>query len=103
MDRQKDSGDVEEGEEMKCKQCSLLRRAEREARKYPFKLPSIASALEFRRENFEWTAIKMAQKLGMQKSHYSEVIHGKRRLSINATKKAYALGVPASVLLRKNP
>ena len=85
---------------MKCKVCALRRQAEREKEKYPFGLPTIPSALEFRREAYEWTATKMADKLGLEKSHYSEIIHGKRKLPFKAARKAYKLGVPAEVLLQ---
>jgi transcriptional regulator with XRE-family HTH domain len=64
------------------------------------KLPSVKVAVEFRREQYGWTQAKMALKLGMQKSHYSEFIKGKRKLPFSAIKKAYKLGVPAQVLLK---
>lgn len=62
----------------------------------PAKLPD---ALEFRREQYGWSAKKMAAMLDMSNTHYSEFIHGKRALPINAIRKAYAIGIPASVLL----
>ena len=66
---------------------------------YSFSIPSIASALEFRREAYGWTATKMAKKLGLQKSHYSEIVHGKRGLPFKAACRAFHIGVPANVLL----
>lgn len=65
-----------------------------------FALPSIRVALNFRAEQMGWTSAEMARHLGMQRSHYGEVLNGIRSLPLRATKKAYALGVPASVLLQ---
>lgn len=65
-----------------------------------FDLPSIPVALNFRAEQMGWTSTEMARHLGMQRSHYGEVLNGIRQLPLKATKRAYALGVPASVLLR---
>lgn len=70
--------------------------------KIPTSLPSIPVALEFRREQYGWTQAKMSMELGIQSSHYSEIINGKRRLPLNATKLAYLIGVPAKVLLQCN-
>lgn len=64
-----------------------------------FALSSIPSALEFRREAYGWTQTRMAKALGLQRSHYSEIISGKRRLSFRAACRAYKIGVPAAVLL----
>ncbi|WP_157385878.1 helix-turn-helix domain-containing protein [Methylosarcina fibrata] len=61
---------------------------------------SIADALEFRREQYGLTQSEFAAILGLQKGHYSEIVNGKRKLPIGATKRAYALGVPADVLLQ---
>lgn len=63
-------------------------------------LPTVVDALRFRAEQMNYTDQRMAKELGMQPSHYSEVLKGKRGLSIKATKKAFALGVPAEVLLQ---
>lgn len=64
------------------------------------RIPSISIALEFRAEQMGWTSSQMARRLGMQRSHFGEVLNGIRRLPLGATKKAYALGVPAKVLLQ---
>jgi antitoxin component HigA of HigAB toxin-antitoxin module len=61
---------------------------------------SVADALEFRRDQYGLTQSEFAAVLGMQKSHYSEVLSGKRRLPLEATKRAFAIGVPAEVLLQ---
>lgn len=42
----------------------------------------------------------MAKKLGLQRSHYSEFVNGKRNLPVAALRKAFELGVPANVLLQ---
>ena len=61
---------------------------------------SIVDALEFRRDQYGLKRTEFAAVLGMTPGHYSEVISGKRSLPINATKRAYAIGVPADVLLQ---
>jgi len=68
-------------------------------------VPSIPVALEFRREQYGWTQAKMAMELRLQRSHYNEIIKGKRNLPLMATKLAYSIGVPAKVLLqlKENP
>lgn len=63
-------------------------------------LPSIVDALKFRQEQYGYNQHEMALALGMTDGNYSDVLSGKRRLSINATRAAYAIGVPASVLLQ---
>jgi transcriptional regulator with XRE-family HTH domain len=68
--------------------------------RFPFRLPTIRSAVEFRREAFDWNRSRMARALGMQRSHYSEFANGKRGLSYPAMCKAFELGVPADVLLQ---
>jgi transcriptional regulator with XRE-family HTH domain len=65
-----------------------------------FRLPTIRSALEFRREQYGWTARQMATALGIANSHYSEIIHGKRGLPYHAACKAFEIGIPAEVLLQ---
>lgn len=64
------------------------------------RLPSIPAALQFRAEQMGWTSSQMAKRLGMQRSHFGEVLNGLRTLPLSATKKAFALGVPASILLQ---
>jgi antitoxin component HigA of HigAB toxin-antitoxin module len=61
---------------------------------------SIADALEFRRDQYGLTQTEFAAILGLCKSHFSEVLSGKRRLPLKATKRAFAIGVPAEVLLQ---
>lgn len=69
----------------------------------PTPLPSVPVALEARRGLYGWTQAKMAAALGLRSSHYSEIIHGARGLPLNATRLAYAIGVPAAVLLAPLP
>lgn len=64
-----------------------------------FSLPTIAGALEFRRENYGWTQAVMAKKLGIEPSHYSEIVNGKRKLPYIAACRAFRIGIPAKVLL----
>ena len=61
---------------------------------------SVADALEFRRDQYGLTKTEFAAILGIGKGHYSEVLSGKRRLPLEATKRAFAIGVPADVLLQ---
>lgn len=62
---------------------------------------SLVAAIEFRQEQYGWNDTKMAAMLDLSKSHYSEFRHGKRGLPINSIRKAYAMGVPTSVLLQE--
>jgi len=78
----------------------LWRCLQMETRMNDIKLPTIIGALEFRREQYGWTNGKFAKKIGMSRSHFSEVMNGKRRLPLNARIKAYKLGVSAEVLLQ---
>jgi len=61
--------------------------------------PTIPDALRFRADQMGWNQSQMAAKLGMGRSHYSEVLSGKRPLPLPAIRKAYELGVPARVLI----
>lgn len=62
-------------------------------------VPSIPDALEFRRDQYGWTKKEMASHLGIQYSHYTEVLSGKRRLPLKGRIKAFKMGVPPIVLL----
>ncbi len=61
---------------------------------------SIPEAIEFRRGQYGLNQTEFAAVLGLHGSHYSEIIKGKRSLPIEATKRAFAIGVPAAVLLQ---
>lgn len=65
-----------------------------------FRLPTIRSAVEFRRKEYGWTKARMAEVLGLTRGHYTEFVQGKRRLPVNARCKAFEVGVPAEVLLQ---
>lgn len=62
---------------------------------------SAVEAMEQRRCAFGLNQTDFARVLGMQKSHYSEFVAGKRKLPIEATRRAAAIGVPAQALLQK--
>jgi len=62
--------------------------------------PSIIDALEFRREQYGMSQAEMAEELDWYESHYSEFRRGKRDLPWHAMRKAYEMGVPASVLFQ---
>lgn len=64
------------------------------------KPPTLIAAIDFRREQYGWNDSKMAAMLDMSQSHYSEFKAGKHRLPVNSIRKAYAIGIPASVLLQ---
>jgi antitoxin component HigA of HigAB toxin-antitoxin module len=61
---------------------------------------SITDALDFRRDQYGLTRAEFAAILGMTASHFSEVMAGKRNLPLNARIRAFAIGVPAEVLLQ---
>lgn len=60
----------------------------------------LVDAVEFRQEQYGWNDKKMAAMLDLSPPHYSEFKSGKRGLPINSIRKAYAIGIPASVLLQ---
>lgn len=78
---------------------SLLNRLRNEADAGVKSSISEAEALEFRRDQYGLSAKDFAAVLGLGASHYSEVIHGKRRLPIRAVAKAVAVGVSIEPLL----
>jgi antitoxin component HigA of HigAB toxin-antitoxin module len=61
------------------------------------KPPKLVDAIEFRQEQYGWNDSKMAAMLDLSKSHYSEFKNGKRALPVNSIRKAYAIGIPASL------
>lgn len=65
-------------------------------------IPTVVEAIEELRNKYGWSKSRMAQELGIQKSNYSEILAGRRRLPLEATKRAYFLGVPAKILLQKD-
>lgn len=66
-------------------------------------MPTPIEALEFRIEQYGWSQNEFAKRIGMLPSHFSEVMNGKRRMSLDAIRNAVALGVPANVLLQPFP
>lgn len=64
------------------------------------KPPRLFDAIDFRREQYGWTDAKMAAMLDLSPAHYSEFKNGKRGFPVNSIRKAYAIGIPASVLLQ---
>ena len=63
----------------------------------------LPDALEFRRDQYCLSAAEFSMVLGISRSHYSEVVHGVRDLPIKSVKRAFAIGVPAEVLLSPSP
>ena len=61
---------------------------------------SIPDALEFRRDQYGLTRTEFAALLGLGLNHYGEIINGKRGIGKTAMRRAYAIGVPAEVLLQ---
>ena len=61
---------------------------------------SIADALEFRRDQYQLTRTEFAALLGLSMNHYGEILNGKREIAKTAMRRAYAIGVPADVLLQ---
>lgn len=63
---------------------------------------SLITALEFRRDQYGLTKAEFARILGMHRSNYSDFTSGGRcGFPLSARKRAYAIGVPANVLLQK--
>lgn len=61
---------------------------------------SLIDALNFRRDQYGLKNAEFAAILGMNATHYSEFINGKRNLPLNARIRAFSIGVPAEVLLQ---
>lgn len=61
---------------------------------------AIGAALEFRREQYNLTQDEFAFILGVRPSHYSEVVRGRREITKKTMRRAFAIGVPAAVLLQ---
>lgn len=64
-------------------------------------LPTIPEALRFRMDQYGWNQTKLAEELGLQRSHMSEILNGKRPITFRAARAAYRIGVPAAVLLQE--
>lgn len=60
---------------------------------------SEADMLEFRRDQYGLTAQRWAMVLGISPAHYSEVVHGKRRISVSAIERAVAVGAAPEPLI----
>lgn len=63
-------------------------------------LPSQVDALEFRRNQYGLTQEKWAAVLNIQPSHYSEILTGKRNLTLRVAARAFRFGVPAEALFQ---
>lgn len=61
---------------------------------------SAIDAVEFRRDQYALPRTEFAALLGMSLSHYGEFVNGKRKLPKRAMVRAFAIGVPAEVLLQ---
>lgn len=61
---------------------------------------SAIDAVEFRRDQYDMPRTEFAALLGMSLSHYGEFVNGKRKLPKRAMVRAFAIGVPAEVLLQ---
>lgn len=64
------------------------------------KLPTIADALETYRKAHSLTGYQMADKIGIARGHYSEVVNHLRILPLNQRCKAFELGISPEVLLQ---
>lgn len=65
--------------------------------------PSPIEAIRFRIEQYGWKDCEFAKEIGMSRSHFSEVMNGKRKMPLYAVRKTVALGVPAAVMLQPFP
>ena len=79
----------------------LLARLYAEAAGKPQSITAV-DALEFRRDAYGLNQQQWAALLLIGQSHYSEFVKGRRPLPKIAIKRAYALGVPADVLLAQD-
>lgn len=61
---------------------------------------TVSSALEFRREQYGLSEREFAYILGLQPSHYNEIVNGRRDITKKAMRRAFAIGVSAAVLLQ---
>jgi antitoxin component HigA of HigAB toxin-antitoxin module len=61
---------------------------------------SIPDALEFRRDQYGLSRTEFAALLGLGLGHYGEILNRKRGIGKLAMRRAYAIGVPAEVLLQ---
>ena len=61
---------------------------------------SINDALEFRRDQYGLKQYQFARLLGLSPSHYSDMLAGRRHITKEAIRRAFALGVPIDVLLQ---
>lgn len=61
---------------------------------------TITEALEFRRDAYGLSAAEFAFVLGIERSHYNEIIRGKRSIPKTVLRRAFAVGVPAALLLQ---
>lgn len=74
--------------------------ADYERDNYPIELPTVPEQLRFCLDQWGINQTQLGQMLGLQRSHMSEILNGKRELPLRATKLAYKLGIPAVVLLQ---
>ena len=58
-----------------------------------------SAALEFRREQYGLSVKEFSFILGLERSHYNEVINGKREITVKAMRKAAAIFVVPEALL----
>lgn len=61
---------------------------------------SIIEAVEFRRDQYGLTAGEFSAVLGITKTNYSDFVHGRKNLPLNARIRAFAIGVPPELLLQ---
>ncbi len=88
--------DTPEGDELDLL-CTLVESYE--MKHYPITPPDPIDAIKFRMEQMEMTKADMVEYLGSQ-SRVSEILNGKRRLTLKMVKSLYkGLKIPAEILL----
>jgi len=85
---------------MKESKPAMILRLLAEAEQGKFCHVSLRDGLEFRRDQYGLTKSQFAALLGVSLGRYGEVLSGKRELGFNPTRRAYAIGVSAEVLLQ---
>lgn len=70
--------------------------------RFPIALPSIGSAMNFRRNQMGENQKEISVRAGMSLNRWKLLESGKVEPSLADARKLYAVGVPASVILRAN-
>lgn len=73
-----------------------------ERQRYPFALPSIGTAMNFRRNQMGENQKEISTRAGMSLNRWKILESGKVEPSIADARKLHKIGIPASVILQEN-